>query len=218
MTKGFIFDMDGVIIDTEPLYLEIVKNTLTELNIEITDEELHAYVGISSREMWQIIKTNHRLPQAVDWLVNQEKNRVAEGLQTVASLGPMAGIPELLKFLQQNNFKIGLASASSRQNVNLILQKLQLIDYFDATVSGEEVANGKPHPEIFLTCAAKLGVEPERCIVLEDSPHGIRGANSAGMVTIGLANPNSGRQDLTGANYVTTQIDDGLLGFIKRAR
>ncbi|MBN1995756.1 MAG: HAD family phosphatase [Anaerolineae bacterium] len=217
MAKGFIFDMDGVIIDTEPLYLEIVRGILTELNILITDEELHAYVGISSREMWPIIKTNHRLPQAVDWLISQEKDSVTAALQKVATLGPVTGIPALLDFLRQNNFKIGLASASSRQNVNLILQKLQLANYFNATVSGEEVTNGKPHPEIFLICAARLGVKPERCIVLEDSPHGIAGANKAGMKTIGFVNPNSGGQNLNHADYLTAKIDTSLQNYIKAA-
>jgi HAD superfamily hydrolase (TIGR01509 family) len=141
---------------------------------------------------------------------------VAEHLQAAGKkLEPMAGIPDLIKFLQQNTFKIGLASSSSRRNVDLILQKLKLAEHFDATVTGTEVKNGKPHPEIFLTCAAKLGVKPEHCLVLEDSPHGIAGAKSAKMKTIGFANPNSGHQDLSQADYHTANIDGQLMDFIR---
>ena len=209
--------MDGVIIDSEPLYLENVKQILADLDTPITQKELFTYVGISSHEMWQIIKQRHSLPQDVEWLVNHEQSRVLETFQKVDTLTPMTGIPHLIKFLQQNNFNIGLASSSPRRIIELILHKLQLFDYFNVTVSGEEVKNGKPHPEIFLTCAAKLGVKPEHCLVLEDSPHGIAGAKSAKMKTIGFANPNSGHQDLSQADYLTAKIDGQLMDFIRSA-
>jgi beta-phosphoglucomutase family hydrolase len=217
MTKGFIFDMDGVIIDSEPLYLENVKQILADLDTPITHKELFTYVGISSHEMWQIIKQRHSLPQDVDWLVNREQHQVVETFQQVDNLTPMTGIRQLIKFLQQNNFNLGLASSSPRRIIELILHKLQLFDYFNVTVSGEEVKHGKPHPEIFLTCAARLGLKPEQCIVLEDSSPGIAGAKSAKMTTIGFANPNSGNQDLSQADYHTASLDGQLMDFIRRA-
>jgi HAD superfamily hydrolase (TIGR01509 family) len=218
MTKGFIFDMDGVIIDSEPIYTEIVKSILAELNVKMTDEEVYAFVGISSSQMWRTIKARYGLQYDPNWLRDKEKAMVAEHLQAAGKkLEPITGIPDLIKFLQQNNFKIGLASSSSRRNVDLILQKLQLLEDFNATVTGTEVTNGKPHPEIFLTCAAQLGVKPEHCFVLEDSPHGIAGAKSAKMKTIGFANPNSGNQDLSQADYLTAKIDGQLMDFIRSA-
>ena len=113
--------------------------------------------------------------------------------------------------MQISRFKVGLASSSRRQAIDLILQRLKLSGWFEATVSGEEVAVGKPDPEIFLTCAAKLGVKPEHCIVLEDSSPGIAGAKSASMKTIGFANPNSGNQDLSQADYRTAKIEGVIL-------
>jgi beta-phosphoglucomutase family hydrolase len=217
MLKGFIFDMDGVIIDTEPLYLDNVRKILAELGIEITEKELHTYVGISSQKTWETIKQRHGLAQAVSWLVDYEQERIVKILQEADNLKPVTNIPDLIKFLQQHNFKIGLASSSPHKNINLILQKLQLTDCFEAIVNGEEVANGKPHPEIFLTCAARLGVKPAHCFVLEDSPYGVEGANSANMKTIGFVNLNSGNQDLTRADYLTTKIDDKLMNFIETA-
>lgn len=215
--KGFIFDMDGVIVNTEPLYLDNVRDILTELNVEITDEELYSYVGISSPKMWQILKARYGLPQDVCWLVDTEQSRVLSTFQEMDSLEPIAGIPTLIEFLQQNHIKIGLASSSLRRNVDLILQGLRLTDCFEATVSGEEVSNGKPHPEIFLACAAKLRIQPDRCLVLEDSPHGITGANLAQMTTIGFVNPHSGNQDLTHADHVAAKIDGELYDFIRAA-
>lgn len=245
MSKGFIFDMDGVIIDTEPLYLNTIRKILAELGpnlenpgtpgnemdpviipfdcgssglgTEITEQELHSYVGISSQKTWETIKQRHGLTQAVSWLVDYEQERIVKILQEADNLKPITHIPDLIKFLQHHNFKIGLASSSPHRNIDLILQKLQLTDCFEAIVSGEEVTNGKPHPEIFLTCAARLGVKPDHCFVLEDSLHGVEAANSANMKTIGFVNPNSGNQDLTQADYLTAKIDEALMNFIKTA-
>jgi HAD superfamily hydrolase (TIGR01509 family) len=217
MSKGFIFDMDGVITNTEPLYLAVIRKILTDLNLAITEKELQSYVGLSSEMTWQVSKEKYGIPQDLNWLVDNEQNKIFEALQEMNNLEIIAGIPELIKFLQENDFKIGLATSSPRRNVDLILQKLQLTDCFEEIVSGEEVTNGKPHPEIFLTCAARLGVKPDHCFVLEDSPHGVEGANSANMKTIGFVNPNSGNQDLTLADYLTAKIDDELMNFIKTA-
>jgi beta-phosphoglucomutase-like phosphatase (HAD superfamily) len=100
---------------------------------------------------------------------------------------------------------MAVASSSSRDIVDLILSKLAIYRFFAATVSGKDVAQGKPAPEIFLKAAADLGVEPRNCIVIEDSPAGIAGAKAAGMICIGFANPNSGRLDLSDADLI---LDD----------
>ena len=181
MIKGFIFDMDGVIVDTEPLYLDNVRNILAELNIAITETELHTYVGISSREMWQTIIARHGLQKDMAWLVDTEQCRVLRTLQDSDHLEPMAGIPELMRFLHQNDFKVGLASSSRRQVIDLILQRLKLSDWFEATVSGEEVTIGKPDPEIFLHVSQALGKPSDRCLVVEDSANGVKAAQAAGM-------------------------------------
>lgn len=214
MPKGFIFDMDGVITNTEPLYLAIIRKIVTDLNLAITEKELLSYVGVSSEMMWQALKEKYGIVQDLNWLVENEQNKIFEALQQADNLGIIAGIPELIEFLQENNFKIGLATSSPRRNMDLILQKLGLTNCFEAIVNGEEVTNGKPHPEIFLTCAARLGVKPDHCFVLEDSPHGVEGANSANMKTIGFVNPNSGSQDLSQADYLTVKIDNKLMDFI----
>jgi len=123
-------------------------------------------------------------------------------------LGGMKPIPEipgvrpLLEELDQMGTLMAVASSSSREIVELILSKLAIRHFFTATVSGKDASQGKPAPDIFLKAAAALGVEPGKCVVIEDSPPGVDGAKKAGMTCIGFANPNSGEQDLTSADLI----------------
>lgn len=209
MIKAIIFDMDGVIIDSEPFHFESDQLTMKSFGIDVSHEELNKYVGVANPIMWAELKEKYNLASSVDQLLEKQDYYI-NFLMGNRQLEPVDGIPELLAEAKKAGMKIGLASSSGRSFIEMILAKLGIIHYFEVIVSGEEVKNSKPAPDIFLKAAEKLKVSPKDCLVIEDSQHGVKAAIVAGMICIGFDNPNSGVQDLSPAHTVVssiTQID-----------
>ncbi len=205
MLKAVIFDMDGVIVDSEPLHFEIDKRILRKCGVDADDEILLPYVGVSNPDMWKDLKMKYDLPMSVDELLKLQSDLKTE---VFSEPGPEAidGIKELLTDLKQNNIISVVASSSSRAFIETILNITHIREFFVDIFSGEEVERGKPFPDIFLKAAETLEVTPEECIVIEDSGKGIMGALAAGMKCVGYANPNSGPQDLSGASSIVHSI------------
>lgn len=206
MLKAFIFDMDGVIIDSEPLHFLSDKMVMKDFGIEVSDEELNAFVGVTNPLMWQELIIKYDLAASVEELLLIQHKYKTE-LFSAGELNSINGIPELLKELKEREIKVGLASSSSRQFIELVLKKLDLFQYFDVVISGEEVLKSKPAPDIFLEAAAALEVNPLDCIVLEDSGHGVTAAKAAGMKCIAFRNPNSGNQKLDAADCIVCTLE-----------
>ena len=204
MTKSVIFDMDGVLIDSEPLHYESDRRTMREYGLELSDAEMEAYVGITGEKMWADLREKYGIADSVETLMRkQEAHKRALFGQDVQ---PIDGIPELLEALQSAGRGIALASSSPRYFIDMVLEGLGLRRYFPVVVSGADVKKGKPAPDIFLRAAELLGVEPQHCVVIEDSGHGVRAAKAAGMHCIGLVTPNSGKQDLSLADIVVESV------------
>jgi beta-phosphoglucomutase family hydrolase len=210
MQKLLIFDMDGVLLDSEPLYRDMNQAFFRELGADITEEEYEAFIGIAATKMWQYIKEKCSLSQTVEELKALEKERKHQTLRQT-NLAPMAGILAFLEHLKQTGHTLALASSSLQKNIDLILSKLGIAHYFDLVVSGEQVANGKPAPDIFLKVAAHYNLHPAHCIVIEDSRNGVQAAKAAGMFCIGYYNPNSGNQDLSQADLIIDNFADNRL-------
>jgi HAD superfamily hydrolase (TIGR01509 family) len=201
-THAAIFDMDGVLVDTEPFYVEVNQQLFEKLGITMSIEEQLTFVGISSAEMWHTTREKFKLSQPVETLMQLETEAFCRKLKTLPNLTPMPGVVALIKTLRDSGSRLAIASSSSRIIIDLITARTGLDAYFDVIVSGEEVVHGKPNPEIFLTAAERLHVVPENCVVIEDSPHGVAGAKSANMRCVGFQNPNSGNQDLSQADLL----------------
>lgn len=208
--EAVIFDMDGVLVDTEPIYLNMNQKLFTTLGVEISIEEHQTFVGISANKMWRYIQEKFSLTFSVEELKIMEREMKHQTLSATA-LEPIQGVREILENLKIHNFKIGLASSSLRKNIDLILQKTGIADYFDCIVAGEEVKNGKPEPDIFLLVSENLGIKPQKCIVIEDSQNGVLAAKRASMFCVGFVNPNSGKQDLSKADIEIQNFNDELL-------
>ena len=197
-----IFDMDGVLVDTEPSYLQSNTALFRELGFTIPAEEYASFVGSSAQKMWGTLKARFNLEEEVGDLIARSYRAHLDRLVAMESLEPIPGIVALLDRLTDLALPLGLASSSPRPVIELTLKKSGLAGYFPVRVAGDEVARGKPHPDIFLATASLLGVPPARCLVVEDSPHGVAGAKAAGMGVVGFANPNSGAQDLSRADMI----------------
>jgi HAD superfamily hydrolase (TIGR01509 family) len=205
--EAFIFDMDGVIIDSEPIHFDVDIQTMSFFGVSITQNELERYVGMTNPEMWGIIKQEYNLPQSVSEIVEYQLSSKIQLLKSI-EIQPIDGIQELILELKEHNILLGLASSSPVQFINEVLLKFDLLDYFDCVVSGEEVANGKPAPDVYLEAARRLGVTADKCVVLEDSKNGVASAKAAQMKCIGFINENSGNQDLSKADSLVKTIRD----------
>jgi HAD superfamily hydrolase (TIGR01509 family) len=206
MIQAVIFDMDGVIIDSEPVYFNIDKQMFEELNIAVSFEEHCSYVGTSSQNMWSAIIKKHGIPDQPEELMRKEYSLYKEHLVNANDLQPIDGVVELINELHKNNFKLVLASSSRMETIDIVLNKFKLVEFFMAKVSGSELVHSKPHPEIFLRSAQLIKSEPGECIVIEDSKNGVTAAKAAGMKCIGFLNPSSGDQDLKNADMVVRSL------------
>lgn len=209
--KAFIFDMDGVIIDSEPLHLKAKLEALQSFGLDVTAESLHyeRYVGRSAKEFFQDIAA--KFPECkASWLEMAEKKHeiYIDMLKNDDTIQPIAGIPELLARLKANDYKIGLGSSSIIPVVTMVLTRFGIIDYFQCITGGNEVPQTKPSPAIYLLAAERLGVEPANCTVIEDANAGVRAAKAAGMHCIAYLNPNSGKQDLSLADQLIKSYDE----------
>ncbi|MBF0545804.1 MAG: HAD family phosphatase [Candidatus Riflebacteria bacterium] len=205
MNKAVIFDMDGVLADTEPAYIEVNRKFLTSSGIDFSNLDYSEFIGMAAPRMWSRLKEMFLLPQSLEWLIANEKNNFFSYIQQLSFLAPIPGIPETLRQLRSEQIKIGLASSSFRKNIDQILKKTELNSFFEKITSGEEVENGKPAPDIFLLAAQKLNIQPNFCLVIEDSNNGVQAAVKAGMTCVGFRNPTSENQDLSVAKLL---IDD----------
>lgn len=214
MIKAVIFDMDGVIIDSEPIYFRIISEMLREMDIKITHDELSKFVGRS--DLWETFKKNYDLDIDVSEISTEEQKRFISYLNTHFDEGPIDGVSELIKKLDKEDYPLVLASSSKMENINTVLTKLGLIDYFSLRISGADLETSKPHPEIFLKAAEMARSVPEKCLVIEDSENGVKAAKAAGMKCIGYQNPNSGNQDLTEADWIIDHFDQFDWKILKR--
>jgi beta-phosphoglucomutase family hydrolase len=206
MLKAVIFDMDGVIIDSEPAHLRVCLELFKKLNIDLSEEEYGRFIGVSNTSMWTTLKQMYGLAQTIQELAEQQARANIDDFKN-GDDKPMPGILELLSNLKKEGIKIGLASSSPLETINLILEKFEIKDYFDAVVSGENLKRGKPAPDIYLKAAEMLSVFPENCIAIEDSNHGVCAAKSAGMKCVGFQNTNSGNQDLSDSDLKVDSIE-----------
>lgn len=210
MLQAFIFDMDGVIIDSEPIHFEVDIQTMSYLGHDISKEDLEKYVGTTNPAMWQSIRQEYNLLQTVEEIIEYQSAKKISTLRGL-EIEPIEGIKELIINLKEYDIPVAIASSSPRGFIEEVLSKLGMENDFDCVVSGEEVAQGKPAPDVYIEAARQLGVDVKRCLVLEDSRNGIIAAKAAGMRCIGFVNPNSGNQDLSKADYIVEDIREIIL-------
>lgn len=186
-TKAFIFDLDGVIVDTAKYHYLAWQKIAAELNIEFTHEHNELLKGVSRVRSLNIILELGKVTASQEdkdrWLVQKNEEYLSYLVDMDAS-EILPGVFEILKFLKENNQPIALGSAS--KNARPILEKTGLLSYFDAVVDGNDVTNAKPDPEVFLMAAKLLNIKPEDSVVFEDSVAGVQAANIGNMTSVGI--------------------------------
>lgn len=209
MKKAFIFDMDGVIIDSEPIHAIAKQMACKKYNIELPLEIFPTFVGRTTIECFtEILGKNPREGVTPQLIASAKYAYYLELLEKSDKIAPIHGLPELLQRLKNKGYKIGLASSSARNMIEMVLTRFNIKDYFEIIVSGAELPKSKPDPAVYLITAEKLGVSPDECIVVEDAAAGIAAAKAAGMYCIAYDNPNSINQDLSKADIIVKNHDD----------
>jgi beta-phosphoglucomutase family hydrolase len=207
MISGVIFDLDGVLIDSEPMHCRADNQLLTELGIETPENYLDRFAGWTDAAMWTAIKADFPIANSIAELKKRQLPIKLKLLQE-SEFQAMPGAVELLEEIKAGQIPIAIASSSPKLFIAEVLKKIKIEQYFTLIVSGEEVERSKPEPDIFLKAAQLLKVKPSECMVVEDSKSGTLAAKRAGMKCIGYRNPNSGNQDLSEADIILSDLKD----------
>ncbi|MDO6817715.1 beta-phosphoglucomutase [Zobellia sp. 1_MG-2023] len=211
-TSAFIFDLDGVIVDTAKYHYLAWKKLANELGFEFTKEQNELFKGVSRKRCLEILLDIGGITATQEqfdtWMVEKNEDYL-EYIGKMDASEVLPDVPKVLNFLKERDIPIALGSAS--KNARPILEKVNLLSYFDAIVDGNDVTKAKPDPEVFLIAARKLGVAPEECLVFEDAVAGIQAANNANMVSIGIGDA----QVLSEANYNFNDFTEMSLDFLE---
>lgn len=200
--EAVIFDMDGVIIDSEPLHKKLDDDLLAEYGIKISEEEQLGFIGVTTGYKWAVIKEKYNLTDSLEELVKKDRNLYLTSLKKSRDIKPIEGVNGLIKFLYEKKLKLAVASSSPMNVIKIVIRKFELEKYFSRIVTGDDVENSKPAPDIFIEAARLLNIKPDNCIVVEDSQNGVEASKRAGMCCMAFRNLNSGKQQLEKADFI----------------
>jgi HAD superfamily hydrolase (TIGR01509 family) len=203
---AIIFDMDGVLFDSEPLHVKFEEIFLLEMGVSLTIAQKKELIGLAGNNMWRLLKESYGLQPSVEDLVVRDLERRLEFFKE-NSTTKMPGAEELLNRLDDFGFRMSLASSSQRPLIDLQLSRAGFERFFENKVSGYMVKKGKPSPDIFLYTAKLMETDPKNCVVIEDSQNGINASISAGMKCIGYSGYHHIKQDLKGADILVDDLD-----------
>ena len=212
--RGILFDMDGVLVDSEPLFHKAVNMMVERCGAApITEEENNRYLlGTTVEETWIRVKELRDVPQTPEELLAGYNEVVKEVLRS--DLVPRPGVKDLIAEAQRRGLPIAVASSSLREWVNLKLSVIGLTDAFAIKLGGDDIENGKPAPDIYIKAAGLIGLEASECIAIEDSPIGLAAASSSGAYTICTLTDSTRHLDLSAADIIIENLeafDYGLL-------
>jgi len=201
MIKAVLFDLDGLLVDTETMGIKVAFKICKNLGIKLTKAEQQSFVGITDEKFYRQLLKKRKKKYNINNILDQHFILYEQLLQSNLKAFPGASLPKQVK---AQGYKIGLVSGSTAKQIAIILSQLDLKEQFDVIVSVDDIIHSKPHPESYLIAAYKLNVHPTECIVLEDATAGIQAAKKAGMQTVGVIN--NGGQDLSLADRIVPNL------------
>lgn len=218
MIQTVIFDMDGVIVDTEPVHHYAYVQHFKQLNIDVSPEMYASFTGNSTKNIYERLKETYNLAQDVQTLVETKRNLFNDAFDSKEDLYLLDGVEDLIKDLFTNGMQLVLASSSANVTIERIFDRFNLHHYFTHKVSGEDFPKSKPHPAIFLKAAELAQTPVENCIVIEDSTNGIQAAKSANIYCVGYDSFHSKLQDYSKADRVITHFNELDFSVIKNIK
>jgi beta-phosphoglucomutase family hydrolase len=203
--KAIFWDMDGVISDSYSFHFAAWQETFDKRGIEFTKEDFTNLFGARNDFIITSVMGSEIAQRDVDIIVLEKEDIFRR--KATGNIKPFPGAVKLLNSLKKGNFKLGLASSAPKENIDLVLSELDLAGIFDCIVSGQEVSESKPSPQIYLLAAKKLEALPNDCVVIEDSPLGVKSAKNAGMKCVGITNTHP-RRKLREADLVVDSLEN----------
>ena len=206
--KCVIFDMDGVIIDSEEIHKKAYYETFNALNVEVSDTLYKSFTGSSTINAFQRLVAHFNLKNDPEKLVLDKRRRYVNFFENDPNLNLVAGVEEIIKYFYKKGIVLILASSSAMINIDRVFNRFNLNIYFTAKVSGADLKESKPNPEIFNKAAILGNIPKENCVVIEDSDNGIMAANDANIFVFGYANKLSEGQTLENADFVINNFNE----------
>lgn len=208
MKNTVIFDMDGVIVDTEPLHKKAYYQHFEELKIDVDAELFSRFTGKSTRNVYQMIKEIFGIDTNVEDLIQRKRTLFYDLFDSDPALKLLDGVEVLIKNLYSANFQLILASSAAKSTIHRVFKRFNLFPFFSHLVSGEDFPESKPNPAIFIEAQRLSGNEKSNCIIIEDSTNGIRAANAAEIFCVGYKSENSKNQYYETADLVIHHFDE----------
>ena len=200
--------MDGVLINTEPLHFEIWKKVFAEHGLLVDYDHYKGCIGSTNGFLLNLIYEEYGVDFRQDPSLVARFKEIKDEVIRKGEIPGIPGVQEVVKNLHEKGYHLAVASASPQEYIDISIKNLGIDAYFDLLFSAERVPNPKPAPDVFLTVAQRLGVDPADCMVIEDSRNGSVAAKAAGMTCMGFVNPDSGNQDLSAADRIFHSFEE----------
>ncbi|OAD91730.1 ABC transporter ATP-binding protein [Aequorivita soesokkakensis] len=208
MLKAVLFDMDGVIVDTEPLHRKAYFKMFDDVKIDVSQAMYDSFTGQATLPICRTLCEHFNLSETPEHLVSTKRKHFKYLFENDSDLDLLEGVRELIKDYHANGLTLVLASSASMPNINRIFERFDLNKYFKAKISGADLKASKPHPEIFLKAAELAEEHTDHCMVIEDSTNGIEAAKAANIYCVGFKSPHSVNQDYSKADRVITSFGE----------
>ena len=202
MEKVILFDMDGVLVNTEPLHYRLWKQVLAERGVDIAFEHYKGCIGANGHRLMELVLEHYGVDYRHDETIFARYYQLKEENLRYGDIPRIEGVEQTLTELQKRGYRMAVASSSTQDYSELCTDRVGIGHFFDVRFSAQWVKNTKPAPDVFLAAAERMNACPAECVVVEDSTNGTRAAKAAGMRCIGYANPDSGDQDLSAADVL----------------
>jgi HAD superfamily hydrolase (TIGR01509 family) len=208
MLKAVLFDMDGVIVDTEPLHCKAYYKMFDAVNITVSSTLYESFTGQSTSNICKQLCNHFNLTESPETLVQLKRDFFKELFFNDESLALIDGVLDLIKDYYKNGITLVLASSASMGTINTVFNRFELNNYFIAKLSGADLKASKPHPEIFIKAAMASGYSKDECLVIEDSTNGIKAAKAAGIFCVAFKSPHSKNQEYTAATKIISNFKE----------